>query len=175
VLKHPVTAHFEKPTFLPVTRSVQPSLETGELDVVPLALSSSGSWSETNLGQLEKGQAAFDAETDLSGPVPVAAAVEKKAAPGAFLPSRLIVVGDSDFVTNAYLGLSGNSDLALNMIQWLARDERFIEIQPRQPEFKPLFLNAKQRFILLAITVALLPLGALAAGMIRAIARRQRA
>ena len=54
VLKHPITAGFEKPTFLPVTRSIQPSLDVKEFEVVPLALSSSGSWAETNLAQLEK-------------------------------------------------------------------------------------------------------------------------
>ncbi|MER3439330.1 MAG: hypothetical protein C4346_18045, partial [Chloroflexota bacterium] len=32
---------------------------------------------------------------------------------------RLVVVGDSDFVSNLYIHFSGNRDLFLNMINWL--------------------------------------------------------
>jgi ABC-type uncharacterized transport system involved in gliding motility auxiliary subunit len=44
---------------------------------------------------------------------------------------RVIVIGDSDFVSNAYLGNGGNIDLGLNLFNWLNHDDRFITITAR--------------------------------------------
>ncbi len=152
VSDHPITAQFTTPTFFPVARTVQPSgnLPPG-LEVVPLALSGEGSWAEANLRALEKGEATFEPAADLAGPLSVAVAVEEK-------PSgRMVVVGDSDFVTNAYIDLSGNQTLALNMIQWLAKDDRFIAIRARQPEFQPLLLNPHKNFAIFLVAVVIYP------------------
>lgn len=170
VTVHPITANFQKPTFFPVSRSVQPSDESkSDYEVVPLALSSNGSWAESNLQALEKGDSTFDpASGDLQGPIPIAVAVERQPAAQAsgvknlqtekLPPNRMVVVGDSDFFSNAYVHLGGNTDFAINIIQWLTRDDRFISIHPREPKFQPLFLNTGQRTLLLFICVAALPL-----------------
>ena len=42
------------------------------------------------------------------------------------------VFGDSDFVTNGYLGIPGNRDLFLNTVNWLAQQENLISIRPRE-------------------------------------------
>ncbi len=47
---------------------------------------------------------------------------------------RIVVFGDSDFVTNGYLGIPGNRDLFLNSVNWLAQQENLISIRPRDPE-----------------------------------------
>ncbi len=152
--EHPVTATFEKPTFLPVARSVQPSTDnTPDLEIVPLALSGSGSWAEMNLSALEKGEAAFEAESDLAGPIPVSVAVESKVDG----KGRMVIVGDRCFLSNAYLGLSGNQDLALNMMEWLVKDDRFISIRPRMPDFQPLLLAAHQATVLLVVCIGVVP------------------
>lgn len=174
VNEHPITANFKTPTFFPVTRSVQPSTDDHPgLEVIPLAFSGSGSWSETDLVNLEQGQAAFEAETDLAGPICMAAAAEKKNADAKLPAGRMVVVGDSDFIANAYLDLSGNLDLALNMIQWLSKDDRFISIHSREPEFKPLFLKPRQRLLLLAVTIVAIPIGFLFVGGLRMVLRKR--
>lgn len=167
ITKHPVTADFDKPTFFPVARSVQPSTEIPKgLEVVPLGLTTSGSWAERNLATLEQGQAAFEPASDVAGPIPLAAAVEREDAPPN-AGGRMVVVGDSDFLTNAYLDLSGNKDLALNMIQWLSKDDRFLSIHAPAGDFKPLLMNQRQRWILLGVTIGLIPFSCLLAGAIR--------
>lgn len=171
VMTHPITAHFDKPTFYPVSRSLQPSdhPEKG-FDVVPIALTGNESWAETNLSTLEQGDAAFDPVSgDLQGPLPVVVAVEYKAPEAKkdskpAIPNRMVIVGDSDFLNNSYVGLSGNNEFALNIIQWLSQDDRFISIHPREPEFQPLFLTAGQRTLMLFSVVAALPLAALVTG-----------
>jgi ABC-type uncharacterized transport system involved in gliding motility auxiliary subunit len=182
VVEHPITAKFNQPTFFPVTRSVNPSTVAPEnLDVVPLALSGSGSWAETNLATLENGDAAFDPETDTPGPICLAVAVEKKktsapqkaAAEAPAKSGRMVVVGDSDFVSNAYFELSGNGNFAVNMVQWLAKDDRFIAVHVREPEFKPLFLTEKQRLYFMVAVLAFLPGFFCVAGFLRVFLRKR--
>jgi len=69
----------------------------------------------------------------------------------------MVIVGDSDFLSNAYLGLSGNQDLALNMMEWLVKDDRFISIRPRMPDFQPLLLAAHQATVLLVVCIGVVP------------------
>ena len=86
----------------------------------------------------------------------------------------MVVVGDSDFLSNAYVELSGNKDFALNIIQWLAKDDRFIAIlRSEEPEFKPLFLDARQRFILMGVTIGVTPAFFLLAGALCVYWRRR--
>jgi ABC-type uncharacterized transport system involved in gliding motility auxiliary subunit len=44
---------------------------------------------------------------------------------------RVVVIGDSDFLSNAYLGNAGNVDLGLNLFNWLNHDDEFIAITAR--------------------------------------------
>ena len=154
VMGHPITEHFNQTTFFPVSRSVQPSTEaTPGIEVVPLAVSGSGSWAETNLVDLEKGEAQFDASSDLAGPICLSVAAQESGEKG----GRMVVVGDSDFITDAYLQLSGNLSLAQNMIRWLVRDDRFVSLPPRELEFKPLFLTESQRNKMFFLILVALP------------------
>ena len=44
---------------------------------------------------------------------------------------RVIVIGDSDFLSNAYLGNGGNVELGLNVFNWLNHDDQFITVTAR--------------------------------------------
>ncbi|MEA3243190.1 MAG: ABC transporter, partial [Pseudomonadota bacterium] len=44
---------------------------------------------------------------------------------------RVIVIGDSDFLSNAYLGNGGNVELGLNLFNWLNHDDQFLTITAR--------------------------------------------
>ena len=44
---------------------------------------------------------------------------------------RVIVIGDSDFLSNAYLGNGGNVELGLNLFNWLNHDDQFITVTAR--------------------------------------------
>ena len=99
-----------------------------------------------------------------------------KAQPGqAPVPAggRMVVVGDSDFLSNAYVGLSGNSDFLLNIVQWLTKDERFISIPVKETKFKVLLLTQHQRFLMLLFNIAILPLIFFLMGGLRLMLRRR--
>ena len=50
--------------------------------------------------------------------------------------------GDSDFVSNAFSGIPGNRDLALNAMNWLAQQENLISIRPKDPEDRRISLTS---------------------------------
>ena len=89
-------------------------------------------WSKT--GDL-KGELRFDDAADVSGPLDIGIAMQRTVAPtddqDEDKDQRVIVIGDGDFLSNAYLGSGANLDLALNVFNWLANDETLIDIPAR--------------------------------------------
>ena len=61
------------------------------------------------------------------------------------IPSRTVVFGDSDFVTNKYFNSSDNSDLFLNSVNWLADDYELISIRPKLIAYRELVVNSRER------------------------------
>lgn len=59
----------------------------------------------------------------MRGPVPIAAVATIDFAIEPKKSAKLVVFGDVDFASNAYLNLSGNSDLFLNTVSWLAEEQ----------------------------------------------------
>lgn len=155
--KHEALKQINKtePVFFPVARTVQPYYEISkELEVSPLALTGEGSWAESDLAALENGKAIFDPKHDIAGPLPIAVAVETHDPKG----GRMIIVGDSDFVTNGYANISQNLDLALEFFKWLGRDSRFIHVRAHHTPFKPLIMKERERQYLLIMILAVYPL-----------------
>ena len=58
---------------------------------------------------------------------------------------RIIVVGDSDFASNAASGIQGNSDLFVNMNNWLTQQEDLISIHPRDAGDRRITMTADQQ------------------------------
>ena len=54
---------------------------------------------------------------------------------------RVVVTGTSQFARNAFIGLGGNRDLLLNMLNWLSSDEDLISIRPKDPENTPISIT----------------------------------
>jgi len=183
--EHPLTKRFNIPTFFPVVRSTYPSATPPkDLTVVPIAFSSTGSWAETNLSALEDGEAAFESDSDFAGPITLAVAVEGKAEAqeetislprGKPIPGtgRMVVVGDSDFLKNAYIQVSGNQALGLRMIHWLSKDQRIVTIEKPEVRFQPLTLSALKRFVIILTTLVIYPLTFFLAGAVRIVVRKR--
>jgi len=96
----------------------------------------------------------FDNE-DIKGPVSVAVAVEKKEKEKN--KSRMVVFGDSDFLSDKYINFSGNKDFILNSIAWLGEENVLISIREKKEESQPLSLSAKQGRILFYGSVVIIP------------------
>ena len=69
----------------------------------------------------------FDKTKDKQGPINIGVAFNRKFEEKG---QRVVVIGNSAFLSNSYITSGGNLDLGINMINWLAGDEKLITIQP---------------------------------------------
>ncbi len=61
---------------------------------------------------------------------------------------RLVVVGNSEFISNANLDLYGNRDLLLNMVNWLVQEDVLINLRARRGSFQPLLLEHRRSVLI---------------------------
>lgn len=72
--------------------------------------------------------------------------------------ARVVVVGDSDFITNELAQAPIlNADLFLNMVNWVAQDEELMAIRPREPEDRRIFMSQAQTSNVMLLTLLVLP------------------
>ena len=70
---------------------------------------------------------------------------------------RIMVVGDSDFASNAAAGIQGNADLFVNMNNWLTQQEDLISIHPRDAGDRRVTMTADQQRRLLWLSLLFIP------------------
>lgn len=128
---HPVTANLKLVTVFPHAAGISWSQPQG-WQTRGILSTGLRAWSETGALQGELG---FDDASDVSGPLDIGIAMERMLAAGdnrdEDRTQRVVVIGDGDFLSNAYLGSGSNLDLALNIFNWLAGDETLIDIPVR--------------------------------------------
>jgi len=174
---HNITKNFRYATFFPYARSVDKTEEMPEgVTAEVLARTSSDSWSERELDQME---ASFDEAKDKAGPVPLAVvstikhqSEQKEEGVEAIQEEtlqeregRVAVFGDSDFINNNYYLLSGNGNFFLNTVNWLTEEEDLISIQPKTSSPRTIQLTPSQGRIIFFVSVLILPLVVLIAGI----------
>jgi ABC-type uncharacterized transport system involved in gliding motility auxiliary subunit len=57
---------------------------------------------------------------------------------------RFVVVGNSTWAANRFIGFNGNDDLASNAVNWLSSDEDLISIRPKPPEDRRITMTSRQ-------------------------------
>jgi ABC-type uncharacterized transport system involved in gliding motility auxiliary subunit len=70
---------------------------------------------------------------------------------------RFVVMGSSSWLDNGFISFNGNSDLALNTINWLASDEDLISIRPKAPDDRRVTMTRAQLTWVRTISQFLLP------------------
>ena len=170
---HAITDNFKLLTAYPLARSMSP-VEGGVngRNGQKLVETSTRSWAEADVKSLTGGQPAKMDDTDKKGPVALAAAVSGPATAAPPAPpkdpakpedapkpveARIVAFGDSDFASNAALGVQGNRDLFLNATNWLAQQENLISIRPKDPEDRRITLTADQERRIFYLTVLIVP------------------
>ncbi len=176
---HAITRDFKVATFFPTARSVaiiDPGIEG--VTAQYLARTGKSAWGETDLELIDKGQA-VKSEKDNVGPVPVAVLAQKKFPTTGTegdekIESTIVVFGDSDFAANSSFRLSGNSDLFLNVVNYLAEERDLVAIRPKEGPGDRLFLTASQGRFIFLFSVVLLPLAVIGFGTTVWVRRRRR-
>ncbi|MGQ0620302.1 MAG: GldG family protein [Panacagrimonas sp.] len=188
----PVTRGMDQVTLFPIVRSIDVEPDRG-WQSLPMLQSNDESWLETSPMD---GRAVTKDGDDLPGPltigvtqtrdVPVkpAAKTPEGEAPKAesetagkteqMKQQRVALVGDADFLSDAYLTQYGNQQLGLNIIQWLAQRDSQLNIDvPKAPD-TTLFLPDWAMILIGVGFVIVLPLLLIGTGVGRWIVRRRR-
>jgi ABC-type uncharacterized transport system involved in gliding motility auxiliary subunit len=170
---HPVTQDLAgQSSFFQGVRSIQ-ALTNAQSSRSPTALfaTSDASWGETDFASVKAQNPKQDAN-DTKGPLDLAYAVEDKGDN----PARLVVIGNSNFVTNGTLNArvnvggqqqrvqSGNGLLFGNMLHWLAGQETLIAIPAKPTDSHPVVLTGEQTAFVFWSSFLLIPLAILIVG-----------
>lgn len=175
---HPITRDFRQSpylVYLPMARSVRVAEKTPEnVTAEILAKTGPGSWGERDLERLKRGEAELN-EEDIQGPVSVAAVASVKTQE-AKKTGRILVIGDSDFVSNGAIdpSRSGNQDFFLNGLNWLAEQEDLVSIRPKSAPSRPVMLKPGQWTLIFLCVVVAFPLLILGTGIVVVWQRRRK-
>lgn len=181
--QHPITKNFEVASFFPLALSVKTTDKMPErVSAQILARTSPNSWLKRDMQELKaelraEGRPLLNERLDEKGPVPVAAVatVTMRSDGTSKEPkkARIVVFGDSDFASNNYLNLSGNRDLFLNTVSWLAEEENLIAIRPKESGqfFTP--VTADQERLIFWLSMIVLPAVVIGLGVATYMWRRQ--
>jgi len=170
---HPIVRRLA-PTYFPGVQgvSVDDSVEqrVAGLTVSRLADTSASSYLET--APLE---ARFDPAEDLQGPVTVVAAADRTRNDGTRIQrTRVVVVGDVDFATDAFLTEAANADLLLRAVGWLVLEDDLLTLSANLPADRPLRLTDARITYARVLTAGVVPAVFLLAGATVWAARRRR-
>jgi ABC-type uncharacterized transport system involved in gliding motility auxiliary subunit len=172
---HEITRNFRYAMFFPFARTV--SL----IDPKPETVAASQSLGRTSANSYAKRdfklkarmtlkEIGFEDKKDKAGPLSIAAvaALKPKAEGASAAPAkegRLAVLGDSDFASNRYGNMSGNSNFFLNIANWLTEEADLVSIQPKTQNPRSIQLTPAQGKLIFWVSVVILPLLVLVLGL----------
>ncbi|MDA8364262.1 MAG: GldG family protein [Gammaproteobacteria bacterium] len=122
--EQPVVRGFNLMTLFPDARGITfkaPKHWQGQviIDTSPTAWSAIGP-----LGKVTS----FRKGRDIPGPLDIAVALTRQRAKR---QQRIAIIGNGNFLSNTFIGNGGNLDLGMNLINWLANDEAYINVPAR--------------------------------------------
>ncbi len=132
---------------------------------------------------IKNNELTVDTNSKKDGPVPIGAAVRVKLETftgkavkknGNSVPeARIVVFGDADFASDAYIGAQGNSNLVFNTVNWLSGEEDLITIRPKARVATPMLIGAGEGAFVQLFALGLMPLLIILSGAAVYIRRRK--
>lgn len=118
-----------------------------------------------------RGEIRFDKGKDRQGPLVLGLALTREVEDR---EQRVVVVGDGDFLSNAFLGNGGNLDLGLNLVNWASQDDQLIDIPARSAPDAQLNLSRSAERVIRLTAFPILPLLFIGGGVWVWLRRRKR-
>ena len=156
--QHAITRNFDLITVFPDARALSVE-QNGEWETHMLVEGAARGWVSENSNSKR-----FDKNRDIPGPVDLAVTLQRNVNDR---EQRIIVVGSGAFLANVYSGNGGNLDLGINMVNWLANEERLITIQPRAAKDGRISLSKNQLAVLSVGFLVVLPMLLVAMGALQ--------
>jgi len=158
---HLATKGFDLLTIYP--HAVAINIIKTQWEATPLLTTLPRTWNET--GPI-KGEVSRDRLLgEQAGPLHIGVALVREVVEKATTrQQRILVVGDGDFLSNAYLGNGGNLNLGLNLVRWLTREESMLNIPAKTAPDLSLDLSHTATIVIGFGFLVVLPLGLIATG-----------
>lgn len=166
----------ELPAVFVEAQSVSLRDEPPDIERTYLASSAEESWADSDKGSLTDDTPRFARGVDHAGPVPVAALARPAQGGKQGRSGDVVVIGDADFATNLHLGLMGNSQFFLAIIDLVTRRELHGVLRPIDPggSLSTVTLTARQGTFVFWATVVAPPALVIVVGALAALQRRRR-
>lgn len=151
---HIITKNFNLRTVFPLSSSVKviPGKDTAQ--IIAYTSGFPGSWAETDLKGVSEGKAEYQEKKDTKGPIGLMGVAEGTGES----TSRIILLGSSSFLINAYQTQSGNTTLFLNSISWMLNDEGIISFNRPGIEEYPVILSSQHLQMIFVISILVVPI-----------------
>jgi len=123
---HASTEGFRATTMFPRASAVEIA-DDSRFVAHPILETGHSAWSET--GMLE-GEVTLD-DHDTAGPLVLGLSLTRPRGTDDQQQKgeqRIVVIGDGDFLSNTYVGNSGNANLGVRLATWLAKDDNYLQI-----------------------------------------------
>ncbi len=176
-----LTAHTIFPFATAISRDEESRDEEGEgaeqgdnkkWNYQPLLTTLPTSWLES--GEIQ-GDVKFDNEADIPGPLDIAMSLTRPNTSNEKAPDqRVIVMGDSNFMLNNFIGQGSNLTLATNLFNWLGDDDELLSVTPITAPDTKLELPGWALYSIALFFLLGLPIGLLLIGTVRWLRRRKR-
>ncbi|MGH8462023.1 MAG: GldG family protein [Stenotrophobium sp.] len=173
---NPVTQGLDQVTLFPLVRSLTTDGKITGWHAQPLLKTNDISWLAT--GDISSGVVEKTAR-DIPGPLNIGMTLTRdykdpKDAKAKPRPQRIALIGDSDFLSNMFLGQLGNQQLGLNLVQWLASHDAQLNIDIKKAPDTSLYLPGWALMMIGAGFVLVLPLLLIGGGITRWALRRRK-
>ncbi|TAL75309.1 MAG: ABC transporter [Rhodanobacter sp.] len=128
---NPITLGFQLATRFPQVAAL--ARTGGDWTVTPLLRSSAQSWTAFHpIDNAHPSAIRYDAAAgELRGPLDFGLALARLSPSPDKREQRVVVIGDGDFLSNAYLGEGGNRELGERVVNWLLGDDALVNVPHR--------------------------------------------
>jgi hypothetical protein len=130
-------------------------------------------WLETTSNSLSTDIQFDKNSTDIAGPVSLGIALSKQGKDKEASQQRIIVIGDSNFMRNGFVGYAGNLELSEHLFNWLSENEHLLVIPTKIAPDTKIEMQDWQLYSIGVFFLFVLPIGLLMIGLIRWVRRKR--
>lgn len=161
---HAITRDFQYISIFPKAVAINFEHIKDDWKISPFLQTVPRSWSETGI---LKGAIDYNVGIDIVGPLTIGLALtrkDNKENNNKIKKQRIVILGDGDFLSNAYLGNQGNLNIGHNIINWISNDDNFILIPSSSAVDSQINISGLFGALIGLFFLVVLPLGLLISG-----------
>jgi ABC-type uncharacterized transport system involved in gliding motility auxiliary subunit len=143
---NPITRDFTLTTLFPQSTALGKVVDA-QWNAMALLTTTQKSWTETGAipKQGDTTTISYDeSKGEIPGPLNIGFSLTRLSPSQAKRDQRAVVIGDADFLSNAFLGNGGNREFGQRVFDWLLQDDELVDIADKGAPDRQLSITQKQ-------------------------------